>query len=201
MKDTNVLVLNKYYFPIAVESVQTIFGDIFSGSKIPLHIEYEFDRETKTVNLENIDYFVAIDDINEWLNLSIREYDNYIHTARGPVRVPSVVICSTFDKVIYKKVQFPTKHNIFKRDNFTCVYTGKKLSKDELSVDHVIPRSKGGQDTWENLVTCDRLLNSMKGSKTLSEAGLKLRYKPYKPSNGLVFDIFKDDWTSFLKNI
>jgi 5-methylcytosine-specific restriction endonuclease McrA len=201
MKDIKVLVLNKFYFPIAIEDVQTIFGDIFSGSKIPLHIEYEFDRDSKTVNLENIDYFTAIDDIEEWLSLNIREYDEYIHTARGPIRIPPVVICSTFDKVIYKKVQFPTKQNIFKRDNYTCVYTGKKLSKDELSVDHVIPRSKGGTDTWENLVTCDRLLNSMKGSKTLTEAGLKLRYKPYKPSNGLVFDIFKDDWSSFLKNI
>ena len=103
MKDTKVLVLNKFYFPIAIEDVQTIFGDIFSGSKIPLHIEYEVDRENKTVNLESIDYFVAIDNIDEWLNLGIREYDSYIHTARGPIRIPPVVICSSFDKIIYKK--------------------------------------------------------------------------------------------------
>lgn len=201
MKDTKVLVLNKYYFPIAIESVQTIFGDIFSGSKIPLHIEYEFDAETNSINLENVDYFTAIPDIQEWLNLEIRDCDEYIQTSRGPVRIPQVVVCSTYDKVVYTRVQFPTKHNIFKRDNYTCVYTGKKLAKEDLSVDHVIPKSRGGGNTWENLVTCDRLLNSKKGSKTLSEAGLKLRYKPYKPTNGMVFDIFKEDWTIFLKNI
>jgi 5-methylcytosine-specific restriction endonuclease McrA len=200
MKETQVLVLNKYYFPIAIESVQTIFGDIFSGSKIPLHIEYEVNSDN-TVNLENVDYFTAIPDINEWLKLEIRSYDEYIQTSRGPVRIPQVVVCSTYDKVVYNKVQFPTKQNIFKRDNYTCVYTGKKLAKEDLSVDHVIPRSKGGDNTWENLVTCDRLVNSIKGSKTLGEAGLRLRYKPYKPTNGMVFDIFKEDWTMFLKNI
>lgn len=201
MKDIKVLVLNKYYFPIAVENVQTIFGDIFSGSKIPLHVEYEFDRESKCVNLENIDYFVAIPDINEWLMLAPRDYDEYIQTARGPVIIPQVVICSKFDKVIYNKVQFPTKHNIYKRDNYTCVYTGKKLSKEDLSVDHIIPKSRGGGNTWENLVTCDRLVNSRKGSLSVSEAGLKLRYKPFKPSNGMIFDTFKEEWSSFLKNI
>lgn len=200
MKETQVLVLNKYYFPIAIESVQTIFGDIFSGSKIPLHIEYEVNSDN-TVNLENVDYFTAIPDINEWLKLEIRSYDEYIQTSRGPIRIPQVVVCSTYDKVVYNKVQFPTKQNIFKRDNYTCVYTGKKLAKEDLSVDHVIPRSKGGDNTWENLVTCDRLVNSIKGSKTLGEAGLRLRYKPYKPTNGMVFDIFKEDWTMFLKNI
>lgn len=201
MKETKVLVLNKYYFPIAVESVQTIFGDMFSGSKIPLHIEYEFDANNQSVNLENVDYFIAVSDIDEWLKLEIRSYDEYIHTTRGPIRIPQVVVCSKYDKVVYNRVQFPTKHNIFKRDNYTCLYTGKKLSKEDLSVDHVIPRSKGGDNTWENLATCDRIVNSTKGSKTLKEAGLKLKYKPYKPTNGMVFDIFKEDWAMFLKNI
>jgi 5-methylcytosine-specific restriction endonuclease McrA len=79
------------------------------------------------------------------------------------------------------------------------VYTGRKLTQDELSVDHVIPRCKGGNDTWENLVTCTRSLNSKKGNKSLEEAGLKLRYRPYKPKNGLVLDAYKEEWGAFLK--
>lgn len=199
MKAYKILVLNKFYFPIGVEGVERTFGNIFSGSVIPLDISYEVDIYGET-DFSSIEYFTAVKTVEEWLSLPIRSYDEYIQTSRGPVRIPQVVICSTFDKIIYNKVQFPTKQNIYKRDNFTCVYTGRKLSKEELSVDHVVPKSKGGKNTWENLVTCSRLLNSQKSNKTVEEAGLKLRYKPFKPTNGLIFEIYKDEWSSFLKS-
>lgn len=197
--DHKILVLNKFYFPISVENVQKTFGNIFSGSVIPLDITYEQDDDG-CINFESIEYFIAVPCVKDWINLPIRPYDNFLQTSRGPVRVPQVVICSSFDKVIYNRVQFPTKQNIYKRDNYTCVYTGVKLSKEKLSIDHIVPRSKGGADTWENLVTCDRLLNSKKSNMTLEESGLKLKYKPFKPSNGLVLSIYKDEWSSFLKN-
>ena len=200
MKTYKVLVLNKFYFPLAVEDVEKTFGNIFSGSVIPLDITYEM-TDDNTVNLENIEYFMPIPSVKEWLGLPIRPYDEYIQTARGPIRIPSVVICSHFDKVIYNKIQFPTKQNILKRDNYTCVYTGVKLAKDNISVDHIIPRSKGGRDTWENMVCCDKLLNSKKASFTLDQIGLKLRYKPFKPKNGMALDLYKDEWASFLKNL
>jgi 5-methylcytosine-specific restriction endonuclease McrA len=199
MKNYNILVLNKFYFPIAIEGVQKVFGNIFSGSMIPLDIVYE--QENGCVNIEIIEYFTPVSDVKYWLALPIRDYDEYIQTCNGPVRIPSVVICAKFDRVMYNKVQFPTKLNIYKRDNYTCMYTNKKLSKDELSVDHVIPKSRGGKDTWDNLVCCDRLLNSKKGSKSVAEMGLKLKYKPYKPTTGMNFEIYKDEWASFLKNI
>lgn len=200
MKNHKILVLNKFYFPIGVEGIEKTFGNIFSGSVVPLDVSYETD-DKGDILFENIEYFAAAKGADEWIKLPIRPYDEYLQTARGPVRVPTVVICANYDKIIYNKVQFPTKSNIYKRDNFTCVYTGKKLSKDELSIDHVIPKSKGGSDTWENLVTCDRMLNSKKGSLTLAEAGLKLAYKPYKPKNGMIFDSFKEEWSAFLKNV
>jgi 5-methylcytosine-specific restriction endonuclease McrA len=200
MSVTKILILNKFYFPIGVESVERTFGNIFSGSVIPLDIEYEVNTDGE-VNFEVIEYFNCIKDAKEWLNLPIRAYDNYIQTIRGPIRIPQVVICSNFDKVIYTKVQFPTKQNIYKRDNYTCGYTGKKLSKEEISIDHIIPRSKGGSNTWENLITCDRMVNLKKGNMSVHEAGLKLRYKPTKPKNGLIFELFKEEWGSFLKNM
>ena len=194
-----ILVLNKFYFPISVEGVQKTFGNIFSGSVIPLDITYE-QEDNGTINLESVEYFTAVPSVKDWIDLPIRPYDDYLQTTRGPVRVPQVVICSNFDKVIFNRVQFPTKHNIYKRDNYTCVYTGAKLSKEQLSIDHVVPKSKGGIDTWENLVTCNRLLNSKKGNKSLAESGLKLKYKPFKPNNGLTLSVYKDEWASFLKN-
>jgi len=199
MKPYKVLILNKFYFPLAVEGIEKTFGNIFSGSVIPLDISYEMTDEN-TVNLENIDYFMPVTKVKEWLELPIRPFDEYIQTAKGPVRIPSVVICSKFDKVIHNKIQFPTKQNILKRDNYTCVYTGVKLGKDNVSVDHIVPKSRGGKDTWENMVCCDRLLNSKKASFTPEQVGLKLRYKPYKPNNGMALDLYKDEWASFLKN-
>ena len=199
MKLYKVLILNKFYFPLAVEGIEKTFGNIFSGSVVPLDISYEMTDEN-TVNLENIEYFVPVPNIKEWLKLPIRPFDEYIQTVRGPIRIPSVVICSRFDKVIHNKIQFPTKQNILKRDNYTCVYTGVKLSKDNISVDHIIPKSRGGKDTWENMVCCDRLLNSKKASFTPEQVGLKLRYRPCKPNNGMSLDLYKDEWASFLKN-
>jgi 5-methylcytosine-specific restriction endonuclease McrA len=199
MKPYKVLILNKFYFPLAVEGIEKTFGNIFSGSVIPLDISYEM-TDDNTVNLENIEYFMPIPKVKEWLELPIRPFDEYIQTARGPIRIPSVVICSKFDKVIHNKIQFPTKQNILKRDNYTCVYTGVKLGKDNVSVDHIVPKSRGGKDTWENMVCCDRLLNSKKASFTPGQVGLKLRYKPYKPTNGMALDLYKDEWASFLKN-
>lgn len=199
MKSRQILVLNKFYFPIGVEGIEKTFGNIFTGSVIPLDISYEVSESGET-NFETIEYFSTVKDVCDWLNLPIRSYDDYIQTSRGPVRVPQVVICSSFDRIVFNKVQFPTKQNIYKRDSYTCVYTGKKLSKEELSVDHVVPKSKGGKDTWENLVTCSRLLNSQKSNKSVEEAGLKLKYRPFKPTNGLIFEIYKEEWASFLKN-
>lgn len=200
MKDRKVLVLNKFYFPVAVEGIQKTFGNIFSGSVIPLDITYETD-DTNKVNLESVEYFTAVHDTKEWLELPIRPYDEYLQTVKGPVRVPQVVICSKFDKIVFKSVQFPTKHNIHKRDNYTCVYTGKKLTKEELSIDHIMPKSRGGKDTWENLVCCCKLINSRKSDMTPEEAGLKLQYHPFRPKNGMMFDLYKDEWSSFLKSV
>jgi hypothetical protein len=120
MKPYKVLILNKFYFPLAVEGIEKTFGNIFSGSVIPLDINYEM-TDDNTVNLENIEYFMPVPKVKEWLELPIRPFDEYIQTARGPIRIPSVVICSKFDKIIHNKIQFPTKQNILKRDNYTCV--------------------------------------------------------------------------------
>jgi 5-methylcytosine-specific restriction endonuclease McrA len=79
-----------------------------------------------------------------------------------------------------------------------CGYTGKKLTKDQLSIDHIIPSSKGGQNTWENLITCEKSLNTWKGNKSLKECGLKLLFKPEKPKNGLVFLMSREEWEVFL---
>ena len=194
-----ILVLNKHYFPISVSSYRNAFSNLATESQYALDVHYELD-DNGTVNFESIEHWNIIKSIDEWLELPIRPYDSFIHAVCGPVRLPTVVICSEYAGIMNIKAKFPTKQNIWERDNYTCVYTGEKLNRETLSIDHIIPKSKGGGSTWENLVTCQRILNSNKGSKTLKESKLKLRYKPVKPADGRQFDLYKQEWHSFVAN-
>jgi hypothetical protein len=191
-----ILKLNANFYPIGTSNWKDTMVDIVSGASYPIDIHYE--ENESGIDKSKISYMNVIKDFKEWSELPIREYDDYVLGAKSVYRLPSVVICSRFDKIIFKKVIFPTKSNIWRRDNFTCGYTGKKLTRDLLSVDHIIPISKGGKDTWENLVTCDKKLNTWKGSKSLKECGLKLLIKPEKPKNGLVFLTSREEWEIFL---
>lgn len=199
MKNTNVLILNKYYYPIMAQRVEKAFCNMFTGSIIPLDISFE--EVQNDIKFNKISNFVPIYSIQEWLTLPVREYDSYILTKNGKVRIPAVAVCSNYDKLTVKPLIIPTSELIFKRDNYTCVYTGKKLSRNELSIDHIIPVSRGGEDTWENLVTCDKNLNSRKSNMLPEECGLKLKYKPYKPKRAIALGPQKQEWEPFLSTI
>lgn len=192
-----ILKLNANFFPIGTDSWQDIMTGIFSGAFHPLDIVYS-EQEGESFNAASVEYFNIVNTYNDWLQLPIREYDDFVHSAKGPIRLPSVVVCANYDKVRFKQVVFPSKQNIFKRDNYTCGYSGKKLQKHELSVDHILPVSRGGQNTWENLITCDRELNTFKDNRLPQECGLKLLWAPKKPSNGVVIDVIRDEWAMFL---
>jgi 5-methylcytosine-specific restriction endonuclease McrA len=92
--------------------------------------------------------------------------------------MPSVIRLYNYVKMPYRGVIL-TRQNLFKRDFYTCLYCS---SKKNLTLDHVIPKSKGGKTTWTNLVTACQNCNSRKSDYTLKEAGLTLPYKPFKPS-------------------
>ncbi len=74
---------------------------------------------------------------------------------------------------------------MLQRDGYTCQYTGRKLPKHLLNLDHVIPRDRGGEDSWENLVASDKEINTLKGNRLNSEAGLKLIRKPVAPKSAV----------------
>ncbi len=116
----------------------------------------------------------------EWIKLPVRKGDLAIHTGRGDIRVPLVVVCAHYDKVPTKTTRWSTG-NVHRRDGYVCAYTGRKLSHAEASVDHILPRSRGGRDEWTNTVSCDRKVNTLKANKTPEEAGLKLLRKPKAP--------------------
>lgn len=200
LTESRILVLNRSYFPLRIEQVQQTFVNMSKGSYHGIDFEYVQD-EDGTYNMSEISSMIVIKDMKNWMKLPIRVFDDFIHTVGGPVRIPSVVVCSTFNKIKFPKVMFPTNKNIFKRDNYICGYTGVKLVKERLSIDHIIPTSRGGKHTWENLVTCDRELNGWKSDRTPAECGLKLKIKPHKPKNGLIFDILREEWGTFVNNL
>jgi 5-methylcytosine-specific restriction endonuclease McrA len=91
-------------------------------------------------------------------------------------------------RVPYKEIPL-TRRNIFHRDGHSCQYCG--CTGDDLTLDHVIPRSRGGGDTWENIVTACVRCNVKKGCRTPQEARMPLRYLPRQPHSSLYFEVTK----------
>jgi 5-methylcytosine-specific restriction endonuclease McrA len=112
---------------------------------------------------------------------------------------PSVVRLTKYVFFPYKKVTL-SRLNIYRRDDYKCLYCG---SKDGLTLDHVIPKSKGGPNSWTNLATCCMKCNVSKGDRLLEETGMTLKYKPFVPS--YLFFLHKmnkinEDWKPYLMN-
>lgn len=121
-----------------------------------------------------------------------------IHTVTQTYPKPTVIKINKYIHVPYRGVVL-TRQNIFKRDNGLCQYCG---TDNDLTLDHLIPRSKGGKSTWNNLVTACKSCNAKKGNHTLEEAGLVLKRPPFKPSyimflrNNL--GAMKKEWVPYL---
>ena len=107
----------------------------------------------------------------------IAEYDEVVRSQRHSIRIPSVVVLKDYVKP-QKRVAF-TRFNLFLRDEFCCQYCG---AKGDLTFDHVLPRSRGGITSWENVVAACSPCNLRKGSRTLKQSGLSLRRPPRQPS-------------------
>ena len=116
----------------------------------------------------------------------------------GKYLLPLVIKLKKYVPLSYNDVVL-TRKNIFLRDNHTCQYCGKM---NNLTIDHVIPRSKGGGDRWDNVVVCCIRCNNKKGSSTPEEAGLKLVSIPYKPPSSLYLHMTRmnsvpESWFSY----
>jgi 5-methylcytosine-specific restriction endonuclease McrA len=196
MSKQDVLKLNAMYIPLGVENWRKVFTDIVSGSAHPVDVTY-YQNKHGEVDLEKVESLTVVKDFDEWATLPVRPYDDYVNTPNRVFRVPPIVVYANFKHIIHKQMLFPTKNNIWKRDNYTCAYTGKKLTRDEVSVDHIIPKSRGGKNTWENLITAQKAINVFKADRTPQEAGLELLFKPYRPNNGFQTTI-RDEWKIFL---
>lgn len=110
----------------------------------------------------------------------VERYEDEVHSVSIAMPCPSVIRLNSYIHKPYQDVPLNRK-NIFKRDHHTCQYCGK--NSRPMTIDHVIPKSFGGKDTWENLVCACTKCNAKKGNRTPEMAGMKLLRKPRKPSH------------------
>lgn len=120
-------------------------------------------------------------DFDSWRDFSIAlNTVRKICTPSFQVAVPEVIMLTRFNRFPPRQVKF-SRRNIYLRDNHTCQYCGRVPPKDELTIDHVIPRSKGGKSVWENVVLACMACNMKKGDSLLPSASVKLMTVPRKP--------------------
>ena len=100
-----------------------------------------------------------------------------IHSARNIVHLPSVIRLLEYRR-IPRQTRSLSRKNILMRDRYTCQYCHRTLPSAELTLDHVVPRSRAGESNWENLVACCNSCNNRKGNRTPDEAGMKLARQP-----------------------
>lgn len=134
----------------------------------------------------------------------IEEYDGKdLHSTSIHFKMPAVVrLINKIRRSKKQHIKF-SRANIYTRDGWKCQYCGKKGKSSDLNLDHVTPRSKGGKTCWENIVTSCIECNNKKKDKSPTQAGMKLRKRPYTPTWLPMFSIqFKgsipDQWTSYI---
>jgi 5-methylcytosine-specific restriction endonuclease McrA len=119
---------------------------------------------------------------------AVEEYEEEISSPSITFKIPSVIVLKTVVKFISTGIR-PSRNNILWRDKNQCQYCGVIESPRDMTIDHVVPRSRGGENTWSNLVTCCKKCNQKKGNRTPEEANMSLLNKPVKPRNSILRQI------------
>jgi len=136
----------------------------------------------------------------DWAEMTPRVDEPFIQGVRLRLRVPEVVALTKYDRIPANAVTF-SRRNIYKRDRYTCQYCGAQPGTEELTLDHVIPRSQGGISTWENCVLACVGCNKRKADRTPEQAGMPLRKIPVRPMWRPLYatrDVRIDSWTRFV---
>jgi 5-methylcytosine-specific restriction endonuclease McrA len=171
LNKTIVLVLNRNWQAINIRTPADAFCQMATNAATALDIELGDDERAEA--LRPVTWA-------EWITLPVRDGDNAVRTVHGAIRVPTVIVAVNYARVPKKRPKLSAK-NIRERDGNRCQYTGVLLRPDEGNLDHVVPRSRGGADTWENLVWSSKQINTRKGNRLPHEAGLKLLNVPRAP--------------------
>lgn len=197
-----VLKLNNSWQPVGHDIVANAIVDLCAGLAVEaLDIEYEMN-EDGTPNFDKTLYMTPVD-WARWITLPVRPWDLSIHSPSMTIRVPTVLIAKNYNKMpmIYHRGK-PSLRAVYSRDKGIDQYTGDQLNERDASIDHVIPKSRGGSNSWDNVVLTTKSLNYKKGAKLPEEMGLKLIRQPKKPIPTPIAFLIKKarhrDWLHFM---
>jgi 5-methylcytosine-specific restriction endonuclease McrA len=183
------LVLNKHWRPIRVCTV----------------------RRALTLVFKDLARIIGVDsggattlyDFSSWADLKVAQGEPCIHSVSFSIRIPEVIVLHLCDRYTKPRVVF-SRRNLFRRDRNTCQYCGKKFPTEDLSIDHVIPRSLGGHSSWANCVVACLSCNARKGSRSLANARMQILRAPKEPPPQMAFTLHvgkrKASWEQFVSD-
>jgi 5-methylcytosine-specific restriction endonuclease McrA len=166
--DQRVLVLNRLWQAVNIIGMRRALSLVFRG-------------RASVIRAEDASHRVYPGDA--WLELSRAEPPDPASAIRTPgvhLRPPRVILLGAYDKVPRREIRF-SRRNVYLRDSHCCQYCGRRFDEEELNLDHVVPRERGGVTSWENIVTACIRCNAAKGNRLPNQAGMTLRRAPQRP--------------------
>jgi 5-methylcytosine-specific restriction endonuclease McrA len=183
MLDQSVLVLNRSWLAIHVCDVKRAL------TLLALDLARVVTEEFET------------HDFQSWRQLSQYAEADYLNTPRFKLRVPEIIVLTRYNSVPPRRVKF-SRRNIFERDRYSCQYCDRTPVRSELSVDHVVPKSRGGTTVWTNVVLACTECNARKRDRLPHEAGMRLQRQPrepaWRPGSGFRISARRRSWHRFV---
>ena len=171
--NSQVLVLNRLWLAIRVIDARRAFSLMFRNLAEAIRVD---DGSYVGHNFES---WSELSEAKDEFAIDGQAYD-WVRTVRMEIAVPKIIRLLGYDRLPKQEVKL-NRRNIFARDRNLCQYCGRKFSTQELSLDHINPRSQGGESSWTNLVCCCVKCNTRKGGRTPIQANMKLIRQPVKP--------------------
>lgn len=185
IQQLNVLVLNRSWVAIGITSLETAISKVASCYS---------DGTPKAKIVDCLNEFRAFD-WSDWTKMRPIDGEKGIKTVSATLRIPEIIQFTRYDRMPSRKIHY-NRRTIYLRDNNQCQYC---FAKEDLSLDHIIPRCQGGLTNWENVVVACTKCNMRKAGRTPQEAGMHLLKKPMKPkSNILTTSVRVKSWEHFL---
>lgn len=194
--DSSVLVLNRLYVAVRIVNVRRAFCLLCRDLAEVIHNE---DGRFANFNFESW---------REWCEMRLESrqtHEDWIRAVNFEIQVPRVIRLLQYDRIPKQQLHL-SRRNVLARDGHMCQYCGRHLPTHQLSLDHVVPRSRGGQTTWENVVCACLPCNVRKGGRTPHEAKMKLVRAPAKPQRNPMLAIKLknpkyESWRSWLEGV